>query len=591
MEPEIHPIQSDRLLRVVANCLGSLIESGEFLEKITHVLGHLGSAVNVDRVYLFENHLERGKVYCSQRAEWAREGVAQQLQNSDLQNLPFEEDFPDMFAVVSRGKPFTAFVASLESPLREFLLAQDIMSIAMVPFFCHGSFGGFIGFDDCKTERIWDEVEMDSLRALAAGIGSACLRERTERSIQARADELARSRRVALSLIEDSQNALQAAEEANRAKSSFLAMMSHEIRTPLNGVIGFTEILLHEKLSPPQIEMLETIRNCGDSLLNLISDILDLSKVESGKIDLDVGSCSLRECVREVIQSFGAVIQGKNVGLEWEVAPSVPETVFVDGKRLRQILVNLVGNAIKFTDQGLVSVRLDANRDSSGELILTGTVTDTGIGMSAEELGVIFEAFRQAHSSIHRQFGGSGLGLAICRRFVEAMGGKISAQSEPGKGTTLTFGVPVRVADSVEDTLAPSEPVAPPPNLRILVVDDIPTNVKLTVSILRRLGYSAETASDGNEAVALVEREEFDLIFMDILMPQCDGIEATKRIRAFEQANPSRPAVKIIALTADAFPENKSLCLEAGMNHFLTKPVRRNALYAALSIGPQSSLP
>jgi len=580
--------QSNRLLRVVANCLGSLLEPGDFVGKLTSVLGQLGSAVDADRVYCFETHLDHGKVHASQLAEWVREDIVPQLLNPGLQNVRLEEDFTEMFSVVSKGKSFTALVSSMESPLREFFLEQDIVAFAMVPFFYHGEFGGFIGFDDCRTERIWDESEMDSLRAVSAGIGSACLRERTERSMQAHTDELTRSRRVALSLIEDSQRAVRAAEEANQAKSSFLAMMSHEIRTPLNGVIGFTDLLLVEPLTPGQIEMVTTIRNCGDSLLGLITDILDMSKVESGRIDFDVVVCSPHACLREVIQSFGAVIQEKNIELVCEVDPSVPAEVFLDAKRMRQILVNLIGNAIKFTERGRVSVHLELRTQPTGAPVLVGTVADTGIGMSADELEVIFEAFQQAHSSIHRKFGGSGLGLAICRRFVEAMGGRISAESEPGKGTTLTFEVPARPVTPVEAPAAevPAEASGVgvlPADLRILVVDDIPTNVRLTVSILRRLGYSAQTASDGNEAVELVTRSPYDFIFMDILMPHCDGIEATTKIRAFEHEHPDRNPVRIIALTADAFPENRSRCLAAGMSDFLTKPVRLDDIQAVLA--------
>jgi signal transduction histidine kinase/ActR/RegA family two-component response regulator len=560
-----------------------LIEPGDFRPRMTEVLGQLGRTVDVDRVYLFENHTLNGGLFSSQTVEWTREGVSPQILNPILQNMSYETDLRDVFPDLSAGRPFCALIRDLDRPFRDHLVAQDILSFALVPFFYKGEFNGFLGFDDCRTERLWDDVELDSLRAVALGIGGACVRERIERSVQARTEELTRSRRVALSLMEDAQNAVRAAEEASQAKSSFLAMMSHEIRTPLNGVIGFTDLLLADTLSPHQVEIVSTIRQCGDSLLGLISDILDLSRIESGKLELDFTPCSPRDSLGEIAQSFTPALQQKALAIHWEVDASLPDSVITDGKRLRQILVNLIGNAIKFTERGSISIRLAAQENEHG--ILTGTVSDTGIGMSEEEQSRIFDAFSQAHANIHQQFGGSGLGLAICRRLTRAMGGDISVQSQPGHGTTFTFNVPVQKAkkgDFPLDNRIP-QPQRLDPNLRILVVDDIPTNVKLTRSILRRLGCEAEAAGDGNEALALVKETAFDFILMDVLMPHCDGIAATRKIRDLEKDLPARRPAHIIAVTADAFPENRVRCLAAGMNDFLTKPLRIEDISAALA--------
>lgn len=585
MNRDLHPGQGDRLLRTVADCLRMLIEPGDFRVRMTDVLGQLGRTVDVDRVYLFENHTLDGKLFANQTVEWTRDDVSPQILNPVLQNMSYETDLQEIYPDLSAGRPFCALIRNLHPPFREHLEAQDILSFALVPFFYKGEFNGFLGFDDCRTERIWDEVELDSLRAVALGIGGACVRERIERSMQVRADELTRSRRVALSLMEDAQNAVRAAEEASQAKSSFLAMMSHEIRTPLNGVIGFTDLLLADTLTPQQAELVSTIRQCGDSLLGLISDILDLSRIESGKLDLDFSPCSPGVLLNEVIQSFTPALQQKELSIHRDVDPSLPASVLTDGMRLRQILVNLIGNAIKFTEHGSISIRLAAQENEHGILVLTGNVSDTGIGMSEEEQSRIFDAFSQAHSTIHQQFGGSGLGLTICRRLTRAMGGDIAVQSKPGHGTTFTFHVPVRRSDDGDfrpENGAP-QPQRLDPKLRILVVDDIPTNIKLTRSILRRLGCEAEAAGDGNEALALVKETEFDFILMDVLMPNCDGIAATRQIRELEKNMPARRPAHIIALTADAFPENRVRCLAAGMNDFLTKPLRIENISAALT--------
>lgn len=585
--------RDDGLLWCVATCLGILIEPGDFLERMAEVLAQLGRTVEADRVYLFENHSEGGRLVCSQRAEWVREGVFPQLHNPHLQSLPYLPDLEEVYPDLGAGRAFASRVSALRSSLRESLENQDILSLALVPVFNKGDFQGFIGLDDCTTEREWNDSELNLLRAMAAGIGAASVRDRFARSMQARTEELRRSRRVALSLMEDAQRAVRAAEEASRAKSSFLAMMSHEIRTPLNGVIGFTDLLLEEPLTANQAEMVTTIQTCGNALLALISDILDLSKVEAGRIELDLTPWNPAAALQEVVQAFEPALRSKGLEIRCEVDASLPPTVLTDPKRLRQILANLLGNAIKFTDEGHIAIRLAASENSSGPLTLTGSVTDTGMGMTEAEQGVIFGAFSQAHAAIHSRFGGSGLGLAICRSLTQALGGSIRVESEIGKGTTFTFELPVNAAPSVEESGRTDETVTPflCGGLRILVVDDIATNIKLATSILRRLGCTVETADNGLEAVTRAQGGNYDFIFMDVFMPGCDGVEATRRIREFEQSHPDRVPVRIIALTADAFPENRVRCLEAGMNDFLTKPLRPDAIKAALAREARSGAP
>ncbi|TSA33514.1 MAG: response regulator [Verrucomicrobiaceae bacterium] len=578
---------SNRFLKAVADALGILLEPGAFLENTTAFLGKLGVAAGVDRAYYFENNSGDDPLTCSQRCEWVHEGISRELHNPLMQNLCYETMLPGMLSSLAAGSSFTTLTANADSPLKEILVSQRIQSIALMPVHSQSEFIGFIGFDDCGEERIWQTDELEALRAAAAGLGGAIQRRRMEDSMSARAEELGRSRRVALSLMEDAQKAVAAAEKANIAKSSFLAMMSHEIRTPLNGVIGFTDLLLAEDLPPRQAEIVSTIRSCGNSLLGLISDILDLSKIESGKLELETAPCSVRECLRDVIVAFDPVLTEKHLTITTHCEDSVPGSVQTDAKRFRQILFNLVGNAVKFTNRGWISVRMSAGPQSRGRLMLACEVSDSGIGIPEAEQETIFEAFGQADSSIHRRFGGTGLGLTICRNLISAMGGKISLRSARGDGATFTFSIPVTRVEYPEEpqVAAGAEPADPVPPLRILAVDDVPTNTILMTGILRKLGAEPATASNGQNAFEQVQREPFDIVFMDVLMPVCDGVEATRRIREMERADPGRKPAYIIALTADAFSENRERCFAAGMDEFLTKPLRMETIRAAIARG------
>ena len=285
--------------------------------------------------------------------------------------------------------------------------------------------------------------------------------------------------------------------------------------------------------------------------------------------------------------AFEPVLTKKHLTITTHCEDSVPERVQTDDKRFRQILFNLIGNAVKFTNRGWISVRMSTSPQSRGRLMLACEVSDSGIGIPEAEQETIFEAFGQADSSIHQRFGGTGLGLTICRNLISAMGGKISVRSARGEGTTFTFHIPVTRAEYPEEP--PAAPDAGPagtlPPLRILAVDDVPTNTILMVGILRKLGADPATASNGQDAFERVQREPFDIIFMDVLMPVCDGVEATKRIREMERSDPGRKPAYIVALTADAFSENRERCLAAGMDEFLTKPLRMDTIRSAISHG------
>lgn len=584
--------QPPDLLPAVADALAMLLEPGAFEDSVPRVLERVGSAAGVDRVYVFENHQVTDRLLCSQRFEWVRRGITPQLQNAALQGVVYEETLPGLHDLLSKGRVFKGLVRDAPEPMRTSFESQSILSLAVVPIHVGGSFRGFLGFDDCTSERQWRDAEIDALRAVAAGLGGALVRARSEAALEARAGDLVKSRRVALSLMEDAQNAVREAEKANRAKSAFLAMMSHEIRTPLNGVIGFTDLLQSEPLTSEQHEWVSAIRGCGDALLALISDILDLSRVESGRMEFEEVSFDPAEPLRDVAASFAALVRAKNLELAVHVAKNMPSAICSDPVRFRQILFNLVGNAVKFTERGRVAVSLNFRQRESAPGELVGEVSDSGIGMSSAEVRSIFEAFGQAHSAIHRQYGGSGLGLAICRSILEAMGGSISVKSTPGEGSTFTFRLPVKpgsVCPSAASARSAKKQVAFERPLRILLVDDVPTNLHLVSSYLRRLGCDPITANDGDEALERWREGVFDCVLMDVLMPRRDGLETAREIRRVEAVDPGRRRTWIIALTADAFEDSRRRCLAAGMDDFLTKPVRLDTLRSAIERGVASA--
>jgi PAS domain S-box-containing protein len=377
------------------------------------------------------------------------------------------------------------------------------------------------------------------------------------------------------------------AVEASRLKSEFLATMSHEIRTPMNGVIGMTALLRDTPLTFTQADYVRTIESSGESLLAIINDILDYSKIEAGRIELEIAPFDLRECVADTLELFAGRAREKNLKLEAVIGDEVPPQVAGDAARLRQILVNLIGNAIKFTDAGGVSVSLKAEpRDAlTSRQRLVFAVRDTGIGIPADGMKRLFKSFSQVDASVNRRFGGTGLGLAISKRLAGLMGGEMWAESEPDRGSTFQFTVRVEPCAAPANAAPPTAVDAPDATLgrrcplRLLIAEDNPVNQRVANLLLQRLGYRATTVGNGLEALAALERADYDAILMDVEMPEVDGCEATRRIRAQRQT-PQRPW--IVALTAGAMPDDRERALAAGMNDFLTKPVRTDALAAAL---------
>ena len=391
------------------------------------------------------------------------------------------------------------------------------------------------------------------------------------------------------------QQAKAAAESASRTKSEFLASMSHELRTPMNAIMGIADLLAKTPLSPEQDKYVQIFRRAGDNLLNLINDILDLSKVEASQLELERTGFSLNDQLEKVTEMVAARAQEKGLALVCEIAPNVPTDLVGDPTRLRQVLLNLLGNAIKFTESGEVSLRVTPDADSSVPTALRFTVSDTGIGIPGEKLGRVFERFTQADSSTTRRFGGSGLGLTISKRLVELMGGRIWVESGVGKGSVFSFAVPFEIwAGATRRAAVPvgTGPELPLPALRILLAEDSPDNCTITMAYLEDTPYRVEIAETGAIACEMFTAGHYDLVLMDRQMPVMDGLTATRTIRAWEQAN-GRPPTPIIALTASALKGDREKCLAAGCTAFLTKPIKQEVLLQAIKehsmVAPPSS--
>jgi PAS domain S-box-containing protein len=373
--------------------------------------------------------------------------------------------------------------------------------------------------------------------------------------------------------IERADREAQASMRASQAKSAFLASMSHEIRTPLNGVLGMAQILLGSELNGQQQDYAARILGSGRALMGLLDDILDFSKVEAGQLVLDAAPFQPRLLVDEVVELFQANAHAKDVVLSYELDPQVPEWLSGDPARLRQVLFNLVGNAVKFTAGGRVHVGI-GSVGSPETPTLAISVSDTGIGIDADKLESIFHPFAQADASTTRRYGGTGLGLAISRQLVELMGGRISAESLPGKGSRFSVSIPLvacaKPQESTPPVLSGDGIPSVPLKAHVLVVEDNRVNQLVAVGMIRRLGGTTQVAENGAEAVACFKRERFDLILMDWHMPVMDGLDATRAIRAVEGAGRRTP---ILALTANAYDSQSQTCFEAGMDGVLTKPV------------------
>jgi signal transduction histidine kinase/CheY-like chemotaxis protein len=422
--------------------------------------------------------------------------------------------------------------------------------------------GAYLAFTAGVTERLRDRTRL-AVRTARELVGR--LEQKTQ-ALETQAAELDHARRDA--------------EQASVAKSQFLATISHEIRTPLNGVLGTTELLLDTPLSPSQRRYAETTLRSATSLLALVDDVLDLARIEAGKLVLQEVRFDLHALLQEAVDLMAAAARGKPVSVGCRLPPDMPERVEGDPLRLRQLLLNLLHNAVKFTDRGNVELEVHVLEDAPEHARLRFEVRDTGIGIHEDQLHSVFDVFTQADGSSTRRHGGSGLGLAIVRQLAELMGGRIDVESEIGEGSLFSFEVLLKKAPTATTEPDARAPAAVAPGRRVLLAEDDPVNQLVLTEMLKKLGCDVDMVESGDAACRVLSRRHYDLVFMDCHMPGMDGYEATERLRQSEAGTDAH--VPVVALTADALTGSRERCLASGMDDFLTKPVTFEVLGAAI---------
>jgi len=558
--------KKDQLLHAVAQAAHFLLSNTDVNQAITASIEILGNKAMVDRVYIFQNHFneEQQTWYVTEINEWNQDDSHSRMRDGRMQNIPFNS-IEKIIEPLKENKPFVSYRRQETDPqLLGIFEKEKVEASLAIPIFLKDVFWGFVGFDEFENEREWSEAEFSILRSFAASLAAAIERKQIE-------VEFVQAKEVA--------------ESASRAKSEFLANMSHELRTPMNGIIGFTDLVLTTELQKTQRDYLQNVKKSAYGLLEIINDVLDFSKIEAGKLLIDHTLFKLDELIEETIDILTVKAFEKKLEMLYRVDKDIPSQLIGDPVRIRQIMVNLLGNAIKFTKDGEIFVSVQRNgdiywKDDKKYLNFTIQVKDTGIGIAKEKLQKIFESFTQADNSTTRKYGGTGLGLTISKSLAELMQGHLTVESEPGKGSIFALHVPLEVTNEEPEVLLTSKPLLK----KVLVVDDNITNLHLMQEILGHFQIYSETATNGPDALQKIawaeeSNQPFDLIITDHHMPGMNGITLVKEIK---NRTPHKNHPFILMLSS---LEKNMYQYEAdknGINKFISKPVKLHELNSTL---------
>jgi len=657
-------LRREKMLLAISNATNILLVGNDILESISESLDVLGTAVGVDRSYLFTNRSdpEMGNL-TSQRFEW-NSGVAEpQIDNPELQDIPVEL-FDDFLPTLQQRVPFVSLIRHLKdtSEMRQILESQGILSVAMIPIFKKDFFWGFVGFDDCTNERIWTEAEISILKTYVIAIQNALDREektalvksmalfpilnpnpviRTDLSgniilenapaqniseiqcegmsynktdfLKKIASELTKDKNkfhfeifqapashysVDCMLLEDNaqvnfyfnnitelkanekllKEAKSRAEASDKAKEEFIANMSHEIRTPLHAITGLSKILKKSDLKPDDQKLVGHIARSGDHLHSLINNILDFTKISAGEFQVNLTTFSFRHLIKQLDSILHNLASEKGLELVFDVSPNIFELLIGDETSLRQVLLNLLSNSLKFTEKGSVTLTAMPVSDTDKNQELEIKIIDTGIGMSDDFLNKIFEKFSQEDASLGRKYGGTGLGMAITKKLVQLMGGTIIVSSQKHVGTTFCIRLPFEKNLQKIKLGSKEKRYDKLSHKKILVVEDNDINLLVARTVLSYHGLTIFEAKNGLEAINHPEIYNVDLIFMDLQMPEMDGFAATEYLRKNLDLK-----IPIIALTANAVKTEIDRCFELGMNDYVLKPFNEIHLLDVLS--------
>ncbi len=553
-------LNQKNLFKGVADAANILLTERDFNKAINKTLQSLGQSSDIDRVYIFENSYdyENKQPLMSQKYEWTNGTVSAQLNNPDLQNLPYFPIFKDWYPVLQSGGIINKLVKDLNPELRDLLSEEDIKSILLVPIMVNKNFWGFIGFDYCKSDRIWNESEISILQTTAANLGGVIERELAKKE-----------------LIE----AKNTAEEMSKLKSNFLANMSHELRTPLIAILGYTEILGAEIKHQEWNDMIDTIMNSGKRLLETLNLILDLSKIEADKVHVKASPLHVSDEVIEIVNLLKPVADKKKLYLKVEIKNNhlISE---LDKRLFHSIITNLVNNGIKYTSTGGVTVTLDSFTDQE-KLFSTIKVSDTGIGIAKENQELIFDEFRQVSEGYNRNFEGAGLGLTITKKFVEKMGGKIMLESTPGNGSIFTVVFPSHlngkdrlVNFNNAEFINEIESTKNLNDFKALIIDDDPATRKI-IELFLKNEIQTKTVCNIKDALVEAQNANYNLVLMDISLGQ--GVSGIELLRSFRQIEFYKH-IPIIAVTAHAMVGDREKFLREGFDDYLSKPFSKNDL-------------